>query len=88
MLEALKEAGLWACGAVAPESGRSEVPWKLDLTVPLALVLGAEGKGIRPLVRDACDLFVRIPMVGEVASLNVGAAGAMLLYEVLRQRAG
>ena len=55
-------------------AGRSDVP----------VHAGAD----RPLVRDACDLFVRIPMVGEVASLNVGAAGAMLLYEVLRQRAG
>ena len=51
------------------------------------LVLGAEGKGIRPLVLRGCDLLVKIPMFGKVASLNVGAAGAMLLYEVVRQRA-
>jgi 23S rRNA (guanosine2251-2'-O)-methyltransferase len=83
-LEELKEAGLWICGAVAQEG---DPPWKIDMKVPLALVLGAEGKGIRPLVLRGCDLLVRIPMTGKVASLNVGAAGAMLLYEAARQRA-
>ena len=83
-LEELKAGGLWTCGAVATEA---PTPWKTDFTVPLALVLGAEGKGIRPLVQKSCDLLVRIPMTGQVASLNVGAAGAMLLYEVTRQRA-
>jgi 23S rRNA (guanosine2251-2'-O)-methyltransferase len=82
-LEELKQAGLWICGAVAQEG---EPPWKIDMKVPLALVLGAEGRGIRPLVLRGCDLFVRIPMIGQVASLNVGAAGAMLLYEAARQR--
>jgi 23S rRNA (guanosine2251-2'-O)-methyltransferase len=82
-LEELKSGGLWICGAVAQEG---EPPWKIDMKVPLALVLGAEGKGIRPLVLRGCDLFVRIPMIGKVASLNVGAAGAMLLYEAARQR--
>ena len=83
-LEELKRAGLWICGAVAQEG---EPPWKIDMKVPLALVLGAEGRGIRPLVLRGCDLLVRIPMIGQVASLNVGAAGAMLLYEAARQRA-
>jgi 23S rRNA (guanosine2251-2'-O)-methyltransferase len=83
-LEELKAAGLWICGAVAQDG---EAPWKIDMKVPLALVLGAEGKGIRPLVLRGCDLLVRIPMIGKVASLNVGAAGAMLLYEAARQRA-
>ena len=83
-LEEIKEAGLWTCGAVA-DGGQS--PWKIDMKVPLALVLGAEGKGIRPLVLKGCDLSACIPMSGKVASLNVGVAGAMLLYEVTRQRA-
>jgi 23S rRNA (guanosine2251-2'-O)-methyltransferase len=83
-LEELKEAGLWIAAAVA---AGGEPPWKVDLTGPTALVLGAEGKGIRPLVLRGCDLLVRIPMAGKVASLNVGAAGAMLMYEVARQRA-
>jgi 23S rRNA (guanosine2251-2'-O)-methyltransferase len=84
-LEELKEQQLWVAGAVA--AGGSKAPWEIDFTVPLALVLGAEGKGIRPLVLRGCDLLVKIPMFGKVASLNVGAAGAMLLYEVVRQRA-
>ena len=84
-LEELKEANVWIAGAVA--AGGSKAPWEIDFTVPIALVLGAEGKGIRPLVLRGCDLLVKIPMFGKVASLNVGAAGAMLLYEVTRQRA-
>lgn len=84
MLEQLKTAGLWIVGAVA---AGGEPPWKIDLAGPTALVLGAEGKGIRPLVLRGCDLLVRIPMAGRVASLNVGAAASMLLYEVARQRA-
>ncbi len=82
-LEELKAAGLWIAGAVA---AGGEPPWKIDFVGPVALVLGAEGKGIRPLVLRGCDLLVRIPMTGKVASLNVGAAGAMLLYEAARQR--
>jgi 23S rRNA (guanosine2251-2'-O)-methyltransferase len=83
-LEELKAANVWVAGAVA--AGGSKAPWEIDLTVGIALVLGAEGKGIRPLVLRGCDLLVKIPMFGKVASLNVGAAGAMLLYEVVRQR--
>lgn len=84
-LEELKQGGLWIAGAVAVDG---EPPWAIDLAGPVALVLGSEGKGIRPLVLRNCDLLVRIPMAGKVASLNVGAAGAMLLYEAARQRAG
>ena len=83
-LEELKAGQVWIAGAVA--AGGSKAPWEIDFTVPIALVLGAEGKGIRPLVLRGCDLLVKIPMFGKVASLNVGAAGAMLLYEVVRQR--
>jgi 23S rRNA (guanosine2251-2'-O)-methyltransferase len=82
-LEELKAVGVWVVGAVA---AGGEPPWKTDLAGPVAVVLGAEGKGIRPLVLRGCDLLVRIPMAGKVASLNVGAAGAMLLYEAARQR--
>jgi 23S rRNA (guanosine2251-2'-O)-methyltransferase len=83
-LEELRAGGVWIAGAVA---AGGEPPWAADLSVPIGLVLGAEGKGIRPLVLRGCDLLLRIPMMGQVASLNVGAAGAVLLYEVLRQRA-
>jgi 23S rRNA (guanosine2251-2'-O)-methyltransferase len=82
-LEELKAAGVWVAGAVA-QGG--ELPWKVDLRGPMAIVLGAEGKGIRPLVLRGCDLLIQIPMAGHVASLNVGAAGSCLLYEAVRQR--
>jgi 23S rRNA (guanosine2251-2'-O)-methyltransferase len=59
----------------------------VDLTTPIALVLGSEGAGVRPLVRRTCDHAARIPMGGQIGSLNVAAAGAIALYEVARQRA-
>jgi 23S rRNA (guanosine2251-2'-O)-methyltransferase len=82
-VEGLKQSGLWVVGAVT-EGGRP--PWEVDFRVPSALVLGAEGKGIRPLVARGCDVLVEVPMAGEVGSLNVAAAGAALLYEASRQR--
>ena len=62
--------------------------WQTDLSGGAALVLGAEGKGLRPLVRRTCDELVAIPMSGHVASLNVSVAAALLLYEARRQRGG
>jgi 23S rRNA (guanosine2251-2'-O)-methyltransferase len=60
--------------------------WQADLTGGIALVFGAEGKGIRPLVRRSCDMLVSIPLAGEIESLNVSVAAAVLLYEAARQR--
>ena len=60
--------------------------WETDLSGSLALVFGAEGKGLRPLVRRACDGAVSIPLAGRVESLNVSVAAALLLYEARRQR--
>ena len=57
-----------------------------DLTGGIALVLGAEGKGVRPLVRRTCDGVIAIPLAGRVGSLNVSVAAALLLYEARRQR--
>lgn len=82
-LERLKAEGCWVIGAT-PEG--TEEAWTADLARPLTLVLGGEGRGLRPLVARTCDLLVRIPLKGQVSSLNVGAAGAILLYEAVRQR--
>jgi 23S rRNA (guanosine2251-2'-O)-methyltransferase len=82
-LEKLKESGIWIYGT-GLESGVA--PWAADLRGPLCIVLGGEGEGLRPLVARACDLMVTVPMRGAVGSLNVGAAGAALCYEVARQR--
>jgi len=84
-LDLLKQEGCWVVGAVAEDAGVPP-PWAVDLRGPLVLVLGSEGHGLRPLVARQCDLLVRIPVTGQVGSLNVAAAGAALLYEVSRQR--
>jgi len=62
--------------------------WETDLSGRVAFVFGAEGKGLRPLVRRTCDEVVSIPMAGNVESLNVSVAAAVLLYEAQRQRVG
>ncbi len=85
-LEILKKEGCWIVGAVSDGLG-ARPPWQLDLRGPLALVLGSEGRGLRPLVAHTCDALARIPLAGRVSSLNVAAAGAAMLYEVCRQRA-
>jgi 23S rRNA (guanosine2251-2'-O)-methyltransferase len=79
----VKGDDLWAVGA----AGDAETAmWNADLTVGLALVFGAEGRGLRPLVRRTCDTLVSIPLAGQVESLNVSVAAALLLYEARRQR--
>jgi 23S rRNA (guanosine2251-2'-O)-methyltransferase len=80
----LKEAGLWVIGtdAQAPQS-----LYDTDLTVPLVVVIGREDKGLRPRVRQQCDLVVAIPLAfPEINSLNAAAAGAVILFEIRRQR--
>lgn len=83
-LEQMKEQGIWT---VALAAGGDKTLGEIDLCAPTALILGSEGAGVRPLVRKTCDHVARIPMAGEVGSLNVAAAGAVALYEVARQRA-
>ena len=84
-LAEIKAGDLWVAGAV----GESGTPmWEADLSGGLAFVFGAEGKGLRPLVRRTCDLEVSIPQLGQVESLNVSVAAALLLYEARRQRGG
>ena len=84
-LEEIKGGDLW----IAAASGESGTPmWQADLSGGLAFVFGAEGKGLRPLVRRGCDLEVSIRQYGQVESLNVSVAAAVLLYEARRQRGG
>ena len=78
-----KDAGFWIWGA---DAGAARAPWAVDLGGPTVLVLGGEGKGIRPRVASACDGLVALPKLGNVDSLNVSAAAAALLFEAARQR--
>jgi 23S rRNA (guanosine2251-2'-O)-methyltransferase len=82
-LAAAKTANFWIWGA---DASANDAPWNVDLTGPTILVLGGEGKGIRPRVASACDGLVALPRFGRVDSLNVSAAAAALLSEVTRQR--
>lgn len=82
-LEDLKKSGVWTVGLDA-DAKMAYYEW--DLTLPTALVVGAEGHGLRRLVRERCDQVVSIPMLGHVGSLNVSAATAIVLYEAVRQR--
>lgn len=81
-LDDLKKAGLWVIGADAAGEPLEGV----DLTGPVALVFGGEGPGLARLVRETCDRVVKIPLTGEVASLNVSVAAGIFLYETARQR--
>lgn len=85
-LDILKAEGCWVVGGVAAEA-RAVPPWQVDFRAPVVLVLGSEGRGLRPLVTRNCDVLARVPLGGRLASLNVAAAGAALLYEAVRQRA-
>lgn len=82
-LDTLKERGLWVVGFDAAGTERWD---SVDLSGPLAVVLGGEGRGIRRLVREKCDHLVALPLFGHVASLNVSVAAGIALYEVIRQR--
>ncbi|HXR60866.1 MAG TPA: 23S rRNA (guanosine(2251)-2'-O)-methyltransferase RlmB [Solirubrobacterales bacterium] len=78
-----KEAGFWIWGA---DAEAKQAPWSVELTGSTVLVLGGEGKGLRPRVAASCDGLVALPRRGEVESLNVSAAATALLFEALRQR--
>jgi 23S rRNA (guanosine2251-2'-O)-methyltransferase len=84
-VEELKEAGVWTVGLAGDSPKRYD---HLDLTLPTAFVLGAEGTGLRRLVRERCDWLVSIPMQGHVQSLNVSVAAGIALFEAVRQRGG
>ena len=82
-LKALKDAGLWVVGT----TGEADtVLYDQDLTLPVVIVMGAEGPGMRRLTTDACDFLVKLPMAGDVSSLNVSVATGVCLFEAVRQR--
>ena len=79
----LKDQGLWIMGAAVENT---QTVYKTDFTVPMALVVGTEGKGLRRLTKEQCDLLIAIPMLGKVESLNLSVATGVFLYEAVRQR--
>jgi 23S rRNA (guanosine2251-2'-O)-methyltransferase len=81
----LQEAGIWVVGTAGETN---TLIYDADLQGPLALVMGAEEKGMRRLTREACDALVRLPMAGSVESLNVSVAAGICLFEAVRQRRG
>ena len=82
-LKALKDAGLWVIGT----TGDADVlVYEQDLALPAAIVMGAEGAGMRRLTTEACDFLVKLPMLGAVSSLNVSVATGIILFEAVRQR--
>jgi 23S rRNA (guanosine2251-2'-O)-methyltransferase len=83
-IEILKDAGVWTVGLTGDAPKRYD---EVDLTLPTAIVVGAEGAGLRRLVRERCDWLVSIPMQGHVQSLNVSVAAGIALFEAVRQRA-
>lgn len=82
-LETLQQHGLWVVGG---DAAGDRLYTEVDYRVPVALVIGGEGKGLSRLVREQADFLVRLPMLGHVNSLNASVAAAVLMYEVLRQR--
>lgn len=79
----LKNEGVWIMGA---DMAADTPVFSMDFSIPLAIIVGSEGKGIRPLVKKHCDMMFSIPNFGPVNSLNASAAGAVVMYEVVRQR--
>lgn len=84
-IDELKELGVWSVGLAGDTDTAYDA---IDFTVPTAVVVGAEGSGLRRLVREKCDFMARIPMRGHVSSLNVSVATGVVLFEAVRQRAG
>lgn len=79
----MKERGITIIGA---EAGGEKFVWDLDLALPLALVIGSEGKGLRKTVKENCDIIISLPMRGRINSLNVSVATGILIFEILRKR--
>ncbi|MBQ2890095.1 MAG: 23S rRNA (guanosine(2251)-2'-O)-methyltransferase RlmB [Clostridia bacterium] len=82
-IEKLKKEGVWVAGT---DLSASRYHYDADLKGPLAIVIGSEGEGIGRLVKEKCDFLVKIPMIGEIESLNASVAAGVLIYEAIRQR--
>lgn len=82
-LKKLKEKGFWVAGA---DMDGEKAYYEADLTGPLVLVVGSEGRGMSRLTKEACDFIVSMPMIGRINSLNASVAGSILMYESMRQR--
>ncbi|NLJ33982.1 MAG: 23S rRNA (guanosine(2251)-2'-O)-methyltransferase RlmB [Firmicutes bacterium] len=83
-IKELQEQGIWVAGA-HPQG--EKLYTDADLTGPIAIVIGAEGRGIRRLIKENCDFLLSLPMKGRISSLNASVAGSLFMYEVVRQRA-
>ncbi len=84
-IDLLRKEGIWVYGA---SEEAKDLIYQLDLNIDLAIVIGAEGKGMRPLVKKKCDRLFSIPMNGPLSSFNASVSGGMILYEAMRQRFG
>lgn len=82
-IEELKDKGLWIYGA---DIEGKDIYFDTNLKGPIALIIGSEGQGMSRLVKSKCDVLLKIPMLGEITSLNASVAGSVLMYEVVRQR--
>jgi len=71
---------------VGAEAGAGQLWYEFDYSQPVAIVLGSEGRGLRPIIRRQCDVLLALPLLGKVSSLNVAATAAVFIYEVVRQR--
>ncbi len=83
-IRALKEAGVWVAGL--DQHPAAQMPGQIKLDGPIALVVGSEGQGMRALVRDSCDFLLKLPMRGQIESLNAAVAGSVVLYLVWQAR--
>jgi 23S rRNA (guanosine2251-2'-O)-methyltransferase len=82
-MDEMKKQGIWIVGT---DSGVTKSFTEIDYTMPVALVVGSEGAGMRKLTKDKCDFIVKIPLFGKVQSLNASVAGALVMYEIVRNR--
>ena len=82
-MDELRKRDIWLVGA---EGGSPRNWFEFDYTLPVGIVFGSEGKGLRPIIRNKCDDILSLPLYGQVSSLNVAAAASVFLYEVVRQR--